>query len=432
MIQSAHQQEILESLVDDIKPKIGEEAWRDWFSAISVEYTENNGYVLNFPNKFISDWVRNKYSEIIKNAADKIGISIKLGINEENTHIKTIKEDQASLFNENFTFEHFIVGKSNEMAYEAALRVAKSKKIAFNPLFIYGDVGVGKTHLMHSIANYRSEHFPNHRILYLSAEQFMNTFVRAIQKKTILEFKDEFRSVDLLLVDDFQFLGSKDATQEEFFHTFNALLESKKQLVISADKPPHSLPGVEARLKSRLGWGLVVDIHPATYELKLGILHSKAEQLHLKIDGHVLSYIAENAGGSIRELEGAFTRVIKYAEWMNAPITIELAQKMLQNISTVKPKHGQEMLEIMCKLMEITIEDIQSKSRNRPIARARQKVVYILREHLGISYVQIAKMLGGKDHSSIIYSESQARKLKEEDSEFAADIANLEKQLNLG
>jgi len=422
------QQEILDAFVEEIKPIVGENAWKDWFGSFSIVY--DDGYVLAFPNKFVSEWVGNKYASAIKEFASKIGITLRIGIIEDLRN----KPDapKTSIFNENFTFESFIVGKSNEMAYEAALRVAKSKKISFNPLFIYGDVGVGKTHLMNSIANYRTYNFDNQKVLYLSAEQFMNTFIRSLQKKTVLDFKDEFRSVDVLLIDDFQFLASKDATQEEFFHTFNSLLENKKQIVISADKPPNSLPGVEARLKSRLGWGLVVDIHPATFELKLGILQSKVAQQNLKIEDNILAYIAEQVGGSIRELEGALTRIIKYAEWMNnAPITMHLAQKILENISSIKPKNPKELIEIICRILEIPVTDITGKARNRQIARARQKIVYILREHTTSSYVQIAKLLGGKDHSSIIYAESQAKKLQKEDTQFASDLLELEKRLSL-
>jgi chromosomal replication initiator protein len=295
-------------------------------------------------------------------------------------------------------------------------------------------VGLGKTHLMHAIANYRNENFPKQKIIYLSAEQFMNTFIKAIQQKTIMDFKEQFRSVDVMLIDDFQFLGSKEATQEEFFHTFNTLIEKGKQLVISADKPPASLPGVEARLKSRLGWGLIVDVHPATYELKLSILQNKAQNLNLNnVPQEVFVYIAENVNTSIRELEGAFIRVTKYAEWTKTPITIELAQKMLHNIQGAQKLHNPDsILNYICKIEDITLEEITSASRTRKIARTRQKIIYILRKYTGVSYIQIAKMLGNKDHSSIIYAESQAKKLIRTLPEFAADILNAEKHLNLG
>lgn len=420
-------QEILNSLIDELRTKIGEDAIRDWFSSARIIFDEE--YILTFPTKFVCEWVINKYSKQINTIGTKMGIKLKIAITEDINQIQPIIT-KTQQFNENFTFENFIVAKSNEMAYEAAYRIAKSKEIVFNPLFIYSDVGLGKTHLMHAIANHRNKHFPKQRLTYLSAEQFMNTFVRAIQQKTIMDFKDQFRSVDVLLIDDFQFLGSKDATQEEFFHTFNTLLENKKQLIISADKPPASLPGVEARLKSRLGWGLVVDIHPATYELKLGILKNKAKQMNLEIENNVLAHIAEKITTSIRELEGAFMRVAKYSEWMHTPITIELADKMLQNItSTHKLKTPASIISQICTRSDIQLSELQSATRTRKIARARQKIVYILRKYTGISYVQIAKLLGNKDHSSIIYAENQAKKLRKEDPEFAHEISEIENQL---
>lgn len=425
--EALRHQEILKALSEDLRDKIGESALQDWFNSASISY--NNGYFLDFPNKFVSEWVANKYSPLINAAAEKIGITLKIGIAGPRIVSASENINKQTKFNEKFTFENFIVGKSNEMAYEAALRVAKSKEITFNPLFIYSDVGLGKTHLMHAIANYKSAHFPKQKIVYLSAEQFMNTFVKAIQQKTTMDFKDQFRSLDLMLIDDFQFLGSKEATQEEFFHTFNTLLENKKQLIISADKPPAALPGVEARLKSRLGWGLVVDIHPATYELKLGILKNKTQTMNVEIDPNILSYIAETINTSIRELEGAFMRVVKYAEWMNTPITLELTEKMLENIASKKPKNAQEILELMCRLLKISIEDIQGNARTRDIARARQKIVYILRKHTGMAYTQIAKILGGKDHSSIMYAEKQAHKLTKQNLEFSQDISSIESAL---
>lgn len=427
-------QELLKSLIEELKSKIGEDAIRDWFSNTSIAKDEDE-HIFIFPNQFICEWVTNKYFRQIKNAGTKLGINIKIGIarnTQPNITIETTTNIKKQKFNENFSFENFIVGKSNEMAYEAAFRVANSKDIIFNPLFLYADVGLGKTHLMHAIANTRQKKFPKQKIIYMSAEQFMNTFVKAIQQKTTLDFKDQFRSVDLLLIDDFQFLGSKEATQEEFFHTFNTLLENKKQLIISADKPPASLPGVEARLKSRLGWGLVADIHPATYELKLGILKNKADQMNLTIEGHILEYIAEKVTASIRELEGAFMRVVKYAEWMHTPITIELTEKMLYNIAgTPKPKSPNNIISYICKLSDLTAEEVQSAVRTRKVARTRQKIVYLLRKHTGISYIQIAKLLGNKDHSSIIYAENQAKRLRKIDSEFDEAIIAIEKDLKL-
>jgi chromosomal replication initiator protein len=423
------QTDLLISLLEDIKPKIGESSLRDWFSQAYIKY--ENGYILVFPNDFIANWVRSNYIPQINESAKKIGIDIKISSEDQSniTEKPQISRAQTN-FNDRFTFDSFVVGNSNQMAYESALRVAQSKEITFNPLFIHGDVGLGKTHLMHAIANFRAAHFPDQRITYLSAEQFMNLFIRAIQERTVMNFKDEFRSADMLMIDDFQFLGSKEATQEEFFHTLNALLDQKKQLVISADQSPSSLPGVAARLKSRLGWGLVVDIHPATFELRVGILRNKAKSIGAEhISEDIINFIASKVENSIRELEGALIRVIKYSEWMKQPLTIELASSMLKGITSNTSTNTEEMLLTMCRHMEIDISIIKGSGRSREIARARQKAVYILRSLGGVSYVQIAKMMGNKDHSSIIYAESQAKKLKQTDPVFAKQLKNLEDSL---
>ncbi|WP_342261985.1 chromosomal replication initiator protein DnaA [Alphaproteobacteria bacterium endosymbiont of Tiliacea citrago] len=416
-------EDLLKSISDFIKKKIGENNFRDWFSKISISY--NDGYFLIFPNKFTLDWVNSHYSTLINELSESLGFEIKL---QTATELSAQEIDSLlidSSLNNDFTFENFIIANSNEMAYEAAKRIAENEDIIFNPLFIYGNVGLGKTHLMHSIANYKKKHFPKKKIMYLSSEQFMNQFINSLRTKTIMSFKDEFRSIDALLIDDFQFLGKKDATQEEFFHTFNALLEQKKQLIISADQPPHTLPGVEARLKSRLGWGLVVDIHPATYELKVSILQAKANKLNLHIESDILGLIAQKIHSSIRELEGAFVRVTKYAEWMKKPITSDLVHTILNNVYENRPKTAQEILSILCNKTNFSLEKLKSNGRNRDLARARQKVVFLLKEATGISYVQIAKLLGGKDHTSMIYAENKAKELIQTNSEFAEEIESL-------
>lgn len=415
-------EDLLVSVINYIKEKIGENSYRDWFSKIYITYED--GYSLNFPNQFILEWVKNNHLNLIKEISEKLGIELKVKLADaKEEEIEYINQNNS--LNKEFSFENFIVANSNEMAYEAAKRIAENEEITFNPLFIYGNVGLGKTHLMNAIANYKQKYFPKKRILYLSSEQFMNSFINALRNKTIMTFKEEFRSVDVLLIDDFQFLGKKDATQEEFFHTFNSLLEQKKQLIISADQPPHILPGMESRLKSRLGWGLVVDIHPATYELKVSILQAKAQNLNLHIESDILGLIAQKINTSIRELEGAFLRVTKYAEWMKKPITSDLVHTILNNVYENKPKTASEILSILCNKINFTLEELKGPARNRSIAKARQKVIYILKQATGISYVQIAKLLGGKDHTSIIYAENKAKELIKIDSEFAEEIERL-------
>lgn len=412
--------ELLESLFKFLKPKIGDNNFRDWFSKSNIVY--DNGYTLTFPNEFIYNWVKQNYSSLIKDYEKSAGIELKLTHNIKNIEQQEKIENVASNINTEFTFENFIVANCNQIAYEAAFRVATSNEVVFNPLFLYGNVGLGKTHLMHAIANHRKKQFPNQKISYLSSEQFMNNFINALRTKNIMTFKEEFRSTDILLIDDFQFLGSKDATQEEFFHTFNSLLEQKKQLIICADQPPYSLPGVEMRLKSRLGWGLVVDIHPATYELKVSILQAKAKKMNINIEQEVINLISQKITSSIRELEGAFLRVTKYAEWMKKPITQDLVHNILHNTYEQQKKSTEEIISILCNKLNISLKTIQSPNRKREIARARQKIIYLLKIITGASYMQIAKLLGGKDHTSIMYAEKKAKDLIKTDAKFCEEI----------
>lgn len=418
--------QISNELFEFLRTKIGDNSFRDWFKNTKIIY--NDGYKLAVPNSFVYNWIKNNYDNYIQEAAKKIGIEIQIAIDqnliieakEEQAEIQTIQE-----FDNKFSFENFIVGESNQIAYEACYRIATSNEIIFNPLFIYAPVGLGKTHLMNAIVNYKRQKFPQQKIAYLSAEQFMNHFVKAIQTKNTMSFKDDFRSVDVLLIDDFQFLGKKDATQVEFFHTFNTLLEQKKQLIISADVAPNLLPGVESRLKSRLGWGMVVDIHPANYELRLSIVKNKIENLKLNLPDDAAALIAKKVDSSIRELEGAFLRITKYSEWLKVPITTDLVETVLRDISPTGKKSPEEMIKEICDFLNVSVEELKGGNRSRNLVRARQKIVFILRSVGKLSYVQIAKLIGNKDHTTIIYAETQAKKFIKEDNAFASEIETL-------
>src|SRR5690606_27209484 len=247
-----------------------------------------------------------------------------------------------------FTFENFVVGKPNELAYAAARKIAESDKVDFNPLFLYGGVGLGKTHLMHAIAHAIKARAPNRQILYLSAEKFMYRFIRALRFKDTMAFKEQFRSVDVLMIDDVQFIAGKDSTQEEFFHTFNALIDQRKQIILSADKSPSDLDGIEERLKSRLSWGLVADIHPSTYELRHGILQAKAERSGAAVPPNVIEFLAHKITSNIRELEGALNRIVAHAELIGRPITLENTEDVLADLLRTYDR-------------KVTLEDIQKK-----------------------------------------------------------------------
>ncbi len=413
---------ILESFSNYVKPIIGHAAWRDWFIDAKIQY-EDSKFFLTLTTDFVLKYINDNYKNVIEYAAEKIGIILYLKTrNEEFQEVNYI-------FNKNYTFENFIVGKSNIMAYEASKRTALSDSVIFNPLFIYGNVGLGKTHLLNAIANYKVNNFPNYKILYLTAEQFMNMFIKAIQQKSMMQFKDDLRSSNLLIIDDFQFLGSKEATQEEFFHTFNALIESGNQIVITADKEPSLLPGVESRLKSRLGWGLVADIHQPDFELKVSILKSKAENLKITVSSEVLEYIAKEINSSVRELEGALLKVAKYSEWTNSELSIDLVKSFIK--SDTKNLSHEDLLKKISEFLKIADDDIKSDKRSKEIVKARQKIILIFRDDVKLSYSQIGKLAGGKDHTSIMYGYKQALKLYSEDLKFQQDINDLKKHLDL-
>ena len=291
-------------------------------------------------------------------------------------------EELGARLDPRFTFETFVVGKPNEFAVAAAERVAMSDKPPFNPLFLYGGVGLGKTHLMHAIAWRTRQIDPARRIVYLSAEKFMYQFVRALRSKDTMGFKELFRSVDLLMVDDVQFISGKDSTQEEFFHTFNALVDRGRQIVISADRSPSDLAGLEERIRSRLGWGLVADIHPTTYELRLGILQAKAEQARGEVPLRVLEFLASRITSNVRELEGALNRIVHQASLVQRPISVEMAQEVLRDLLRANDRRVtiDEIQKAVVDHYAIRMADMTSSRRSRAIARPRQVAMYLAKQ----------------------------------------------------
>ena len=312
-----------------------------------------------------------------------------------------------------FTFETFVVGKPNEFAVAAAERVASSPKPPFNPLFLYGGVGLGKTHLMHAIAHRVKQHDADRRVVYLSAEKFMYQFVRALRSKDTMTFKELFRSVDLLMVDDVQFISGKDSTQEEFFHTFNTLVDRGRQIVISADRSPSDLSGLEERIRSRLGWGLVADIHPTTYELRLGILQAKAEQLGVTIPPRVVEFLASRITSNVRELEGAMNRIVHQASLVQKPISIDMAQEVLKDLLRANDRRVtiEEIQKAVVEHYSIRMADMTSARRSRAVARPRQMAMYLAKQLTPRSLPEIGKKFGGRDHTTVMHAVRQIEKL---------------------
>ncbi|MDG4649254.1 chromosomal replication initiator protein DnaA [Roseibacterium sp. SDUM158017] len=338
--------------------------------------------------------------------------------------------------NPQFTFENFVVGKPNELAHAAARRVAEGRDVTFNPLFLYGGVGLGKTHLMHAIAWELRSNFPEADILYLSAEQFMYRFVRALREQDTIGFKQMFRSVDVLMVDDVQFIAGKTSTQEEFFHTFNALVEMGKQIVISGDRAPVDMDELDGRIASRLQCGLVVDIHPTDYELRLGVLQHKAERMRARnpkvhIADGVLEFIARKVSSNIRVLEGALTRLFAFADLVQKDITMDMVQDCLSDIlrATDKKVTMDEIIKKTCEYYNIRQADLMSSNRSRAIARPRQVAMFLCKKLTTRSLPEIGRKFGGRDHTTILYGVRKIEELMQVDSQIAEDAEILRRTL---
>ena len=336
-----------------------------------------------------------------------------------------------------YTFENFVVGKPNELAHAAARRVAESEQVVpgCNPLFLYGGVGLGKTHLMHAIAWHIRRNNPKRRVLYLSAEKFMYQFIKALRFKEALAFKEYFRSVDVLMIDDVQFISGKDSTQEEFFHTFNALVDQNKQLIISGDRSPSDLEGIEERVRSRLGWGLVADIHATTYELRLGILQSKIDQMKgVDIPQKVVEFLAHKITSNVRELEGALNRVVAHATLVGRPITLETTQEVLRDLLRANDRRisVEDIQKQVANHYNIKVSDMHSARRSRAVARPRQVAMYLSKKFTPKSLPEIGRKFGGKDHTTVMHAVKRIDELMAADHEFAKDVELLSRRLCRG
>ncbi len=331
-----------------------------------------------------------------------------------------------------YTFDTFVIGQSNRFAHAAALSVAETPARSYNPLFVYGDAGLGKTHLLQSIANYVRENYPQYKVRYLSTETLLNEFVDAIRKNSQPEFKRRYREIDVLLVDDIQFMEGKEQLQEEFFHTFNTLHEAQRQIVLSSDRPPDAIATLEDRLRSRFKMGLITDIQPPDFETRLAILLKKGEQSNTKVPADVLEFIATNITYNIRELEGALIRVSAYAALNDEQLTVELAEIILaDSISATKPRQitASYISEKTAEMFGVEVEQLRSKSRTRDLVHARQVGMYVCRELTDLSYPQIGKEFGGRDHTTVIHAYDKISNLMQERRKTYDDVTLLIQQI---
>ena len=405
---------------------------------------------VSVPTRFMRDWIQNHYAgrilemcqaanEEVKKLQIVVVQSAILDDADTTTSVANANENKprpdiseiTSPLDERFTFDSFVVGKPNALAHAAARRVEESMSVPFNPLFLYGGVGLGKTHLMHAIAHAIGEHWPEKTVMYLSAEKFMYQFVKALRSNNTMSFKEQFRSVDVLMIDDIQFISGKESTQEEFFHTFNALVDQNKQIIISADKSPSDLSGLDERLRSRLAWGLVADIHPTTYDLRLGILQSKREQLGATVPDSVLEFLALKVTSNIRELEGALNRIVAHSDVAGQEITLESTQEVLQDLLRA---HDRRITidEIQRKVAEhynLRLTDMHSARRARSVARPRQVAMYLAKVLTARSLPEIGRKFGGRDHSTVIHAVRLIEDLRERDADMDGDVRSLLRQL---
>lgn len=430
----------------DMRQEFGEAIFRSWLKPLELQAFYHGTMEVSVPTRFMRDWIQNHYAERIlemcKEASEEIKrlqiVVVQGAIIDDFEPQKDVKSLSKSSANENlireieeisspldarFKFDNFVVGKPNALAHAAARRVVETEAVPFNPLFIYGGVGLGKTHLMHAIAHAIKEQTPEKTVMYLSAEKFMYQFVRALRANETMNFKECFRSVDVLIMDDIQFIAGKESTQEEFFHTFNALVDQNKQIIISADKSPSDLTGIDERLRSRLAWGLVADIHPTTYDLRLGILQSKREQLGAEVPDSVLEFLALKVTSNIREMEGALNRIVAHADVAKQDITLESTQEVLQDLLRA---HDRRITidEIQRKVAEhynLRLTDMHSSRRARNVARPRQIAMYLAKQLTARSLPEIGRKFGGRDHTTVMHAVRKVEELIEQDAQIAQD-----------
>ena len=439
------------SLQTELLQSVGKNNYVTWIEPLKLIALEDGVARFDVPTVFFGDWVSRNFSDPIRQLFSKSGVVVdrlefkvsapskfvSVG-RKAPVKIRPTQDDEvpSAPLDARFTFDSFVVGKPNELAHAAARCVAEGDSVSFNPLFLYGGVGLGKTHLMHAIAKELSQRRPDLRVLYLSAEQFMYRFVQALRERQVMGFKELFRSVDVLMVDDVQFIAGKDSTQEEFFHTFNALIDQNKQIVISADRAPGEIKDLEERIKSRLQCGLVVDLHPTDYELRLGILRQKVDYYRQQYQGltlvdGVLEFLAHRITTNVRVLEGALTRLFAFANLVGREITLELTQDCLSDILRASDRKI-TIEEIQRKVSEhysIRLSDMIGPKRLRTIARPRQVAMYLAKQLTPRSLPEIGRRFGGRDHTTIIHGVRKIEELMSIDSQLSDDLQLLKRIL---
>jgi len=435
-----------------IQEKVSKQNYETWIKPIRILSVEDNQVCLAVPNRFFKDWLVENYHHTIQECLlntmgynTNIVFIISQGETKEETSVngngqanhvavspapvKTSKMQYHHTLNTNYSFDRFVIGSSNQFAHAASIAVAEHPAKNYNPFFIYGGVGLGKTHLLNAIGLLTYALYPEMNVLYVSAEEFINELISSIRHDKMPKFREKFRNIDCLLIDDIQFIAGKDRTQEEFFHTFNTLHDSGKQIVMTSDNFPKDIPNLEGRLRSRFEWGLIADIQPPEIETKIAILEKKAQENHIDLPHDAASYIASHAESNIRELEGFLTQTVAYASLTKRKIDLDLVRQVLARILKTNEKVSVTIDDVMKAISErygIKLSDLKSPKKNKNLASARQIVMYLSRKLTNASFPDIGEKLGGRDHSTVIYADNKIKKLIETDQELKKTLQEIE------
>ncbi|WP_257351703.1 chromosomal replication initiator protein DnaA [Pseudalkalibacillus decolorationis] len=435
-------------VLSEIEKKLSKPSFETWLKSTTAHSLQEDTLVVTAPNEFARDWLESRYSNLISETLHNLTgakLTVKFIIpqnqsQEELDFEQSMKKKPKvnvdstdehltqSMLNPKYTFDTFVIGSGNRFAHAASLAVAEAPAKAYNPLFIYGGVGLGKTHLMHAIGHYVIDHNPGAKVVYLSSEKFTNEFINSIRDNKTVDFRNKFRSVDVLLIDDIQFLAGKEQTQEEFFHTFNTLHEESKQIVISSDRPPKEIPTLEDRLRSRFEWGLITDITPPDLETRIAILRKKAKAEGLDIPNEVMLYIANQIDTNIRELEGALIRVVAYSSLINQDMNADLAAEALKDIIPSSKPRTITIYDIQERVGEhftVKLEDFKAKKRTKSVAFPRQIAMYLSRELTDFSLPKIGEEFGGRDHTTVIHAHEKISRLLATDQQLQNQVKEI-------
>jgi chromosomal replication initiator protein len=425
--------EIWSSIVRNLEGKLDPKELKTWFAPtrqVSFEPAGDSRAALtvSVPSPVFADWIRGRHGDLLAREAAAAGFpeldfrfqAVTINIPPPPAPAPAVREPRGLVLNPRFTFDSFVVGSSNQFAHAAARAVAESPSRSYNPLFLYGGVGLGKTHLVHAIAHEVVRQSPGLRVMYLSAERFLNELINALRFEKMHEFKSRYRELDVLLMDDIQFIAGKDSTQEEFFHTFNALHDAQKQIVVTSDALPKEIPTLEERLRSRFEWGLIADIQPPDLEMKVAIIRKKAAAEKAEIPNDVALFIAGTVRSNVRELEGRLNRVLAFSSLTGKPVSIELARETLRDILGREENRAipSEILKTVASHYGLRVSDLKAKTNAKPIAFPRQVAMYLCRRLTGLSYPEIGRLFNDKHHSTVMHSVEKIEKLVEDDPDF--------------